>query len=379
MLIHFVDICSSDIAWKGFNIDVTTEAPKVWHSYIRVFLKRCMERYISCNILVSRLLEMFNDSKSFLRLRDLTIKVTSSNWNTKSVQNVTWASRYFTFEHRRCDYLCLDYYFKLCSLLKLNFTFNIIHSPYTVLRLHGSANWNSSLRYVGFYSTFCIYPKFKNLHLILFYLVTRHGFPTRFHITGHCIFNGSFTIIDNKLIYNYPVNSIGQIKPNIMYTMKKHIMLSYFLQIRNPDQIFVQTEFTMDEYIIYDGPGISTDALRKQHNNKCSTFQCVVHILRKYNAVEAFLKFYSKPLAITEIKEISEGQNKLMYIPDKKCSDKVCIIYFSAEFGHNVNVTIIKLSTPGHFHPNCIYNGLVAAEELTNVYKVKLFVKVIMK
>ena len=369
ILILSVSNCSSDIALNGFNIDVTNEIPKAWHGYIRLFFKIYLERSISFNILISRLLEILTYSKSFLRLRDLSIRVNSSNWNTKSVQNVTWASRHFTFEHGRCSSPCLDYYFELYYLLRLNFTFNIIHSPYTVLRLHESPSWYSSLRYVGFYSTFCIYPKFKNLHLKHFYLVARHGFHTTFHITGHFIINGSFTIFDYKLIHNYPVNSTGQINPNIMYRMKKYIMLSYFLHVRKLDQIFVQMELIADEYIIYDGPGIFTDKLKKQNYNKCSTFQCVVHVLREYNAVEAFLNYYSRPQAITEIKGITAGKNQLMHLPDKKCSDKACIIYISAEFGHHVNATINKVSTPGNYYPICMYKGLVAAEQLPNDYK----------
>ena len=369
MLMLFVSNCSSDIALRGFNIDVTTETPKVCHGYIRLFFKRYLEKCVAYKLFKNKLLESLKYSKLLLRLKDWSIILKSRFWKVNSVQNVLWASGHFTFEHIKCEHTCLDYYFELYSLLRQNFTFNIIHSYRTELILQ---DMNSSLRFVGFYSTFCIYPRVKNLHIKLSNLInTSKKSSYSYTLMRHFIFNESFTVVDNKLIYNLfdAVKKLGKVKPNIIYKVKKYILLSYFLQVKKLGQIFVQTKFIKHKYMIYDGPGILAETLRKQNNNKCSTFQCVVHILIQYNAVKTFLKYYTKPLFITEIKTITPTQTVSMNIPNKTCLDKVCIIYISAKYGYHINATVIKLSTPGFYYPNCMYSGLVKAEQLPHDYK----------
>ena len=91
--------------------------------------------------------------------------------------------------------------------------------------------------------------------------------------------------------------------PNHMYEIQgKYTLLSYFLHVKKQDQIIVQAiHLELHEYIIYDGPGLKTNAIKTQSIQKSSTFQCLIHLMKKLKQSNGrMFQFHSEPIALSD-------------------------------------------------------------------------------
>ena len=351
LLLYFLKQYDSDMILKKIkDIKMYKDSPKVWHRYITSFLHIYLIRSIHTKINCKKLLgQMFYYSKSFKFLSKKSIKFDYSY----SMPRITSSSGHHCTNTDNGNEW--SYYFIPNSLLKINFTFNLISVQG---HLNISDHWSKifvkrEFVYRGYYSIFCLYPGFKAIYFIN-------------NPLGKYVVNVSFAVIDENIIYNGPLKNYSHIKSlkvNFKYIItRKYVYISYFLQVRKLYQVFVKIfHLKLNEFFIADGPGILSDTLRNLPIQKCSTFQCIIYLL---STPTGYFKFYSRPLTCTERLQIHQYKYVSIHLPNEKCLNNVCIFCANAVHGHQVNATVTKIISLNLFDSFCVLAGLVADENL---------------
>ena len=87
-------------------------------------------------------------------------------------------------------------------------------------------------------------------------------------------------VMDANLLSVIPVPKENFSKPAYIYKIQTKYIIFYFPQVRKIDQICIQIwDLHTFGYIIYDNLGILSDTLKNQNISKCSTLQCIIHLL----------------------------------------------------------------------------------------------------
>ena len=372
-LVIFPTICDTDMTLNKFKtLDIFNNALKVWHRYIRVFIYRYHHKngssYNICSIEFVQILEYFKNFKEILNAktyacsRTSPLEVTLKTLSGKFIFKPKCLS--YDYVNPIAVYHSVTYIFYLHTLLRLNLTFYIIDSQFARLVCvvqNTNITWAAeTYEFTGQYSTFYFYPKFNNVLL----LIASH----QNNYSQSFLFNGSFTVIDQKMICNVPVHII---KPDFMYQINaKYILSLYFLKVRKLDQIAVILYLSDLDCIIYDGPGILSKALKCQRNQKCSTFQCVLHLLiQNFKKEKSYIKYYSVSFQYIASIMIDKDQELSMNLPNIKCLNSYCSLLIYALYGYQVNLTIVQINISELFDTKCTYSGLVYGEKLLNDYR----------
>ena len=370
-LLLFLNVCNTDVTLNKFKIlEISKIAPKVWHIYIRALIYRYHENDISHSLYTVEFLKVLEHVKYFKISKAKT--VACSRRSPLEVTLKSLAGK-FIFKTKCLSYVYVNtngvpsayhsatYQFYLHTLLRINLTFYLIDSQFAslVVQIKNTTWLGESYVFTGQYSSFIFYSKFNNILLDIVSHQNLHSL----------LFNGSFTVIDQNLICNVPVLII---KPDFMYQINaKYILSLYFLKVRKLDQITVVILYLNDSGCIkYDGPGILSRALKCQHIQICSTFQCVIHLLIQYfKTGKSYINYYSVPLQFTENIIIDEKQEFLIKLPNTKCLDSYCSLSIDALFGYQVNLTVVQIITSGLCDTSCTYCGLVHGEKLVDDYR----------
>ena len=370
----FFHQCNSDIALHHFkDINVFTNIPKLWHGYIRTFMYRYLEQ-ISFHDTVYRdfPLQIIKHCQSFVIFSKRTVheekfemicqkrSCVANNLSISTSPSGQLFPGYGSSIHS--EYV---YFFLVHPKFKLNFTFYEIYTSDKFERLNVYNSLNTLLihmvpsfrfMYQGFYSTFCLYPKYNKVSTV--FMRTN---------PGPASVNGSFTVMDANIIHNVPVQYNVNMTPNFIYHTENTSVLSYFLQVQKVHQVFILSLSLMtNKFKVYDGPGILSNTLMSRTLQKCSTFQCIIYIL---TYKRTFLKFYSKMQPLSKRLKIHQGKDFSISLPNKNCLRSACILLVNTEYGFQVNATLTKITSVGSYNPICTLSGVVGGEALKNDYR----------
>ena len=363
---------SSEIINKVINIIKFEDSPEVWHRYIKMFIIRYPNWNIFEHTHYSQyLFRILNYSRLFHTLKNVRFKFKYSSCGTVFIKLIKRKNRFIctcrktqhikhltgSFNYSVPIIAEVYFYFILNPLLKLNLTFSEMFISHGNFKIHNVTD--EIFIYEGYYSKFYLYLRFRKVFLKNKNIV----FPYHGKSVCHLV-SGSFTVMDENIIYTLPIRNHSNINPIFSYIVRnRYMFLSYFLQVNKHCQIFVNTfNMTKNEYFIVDGPGILSDVLKNEPVQACLTFQCSVFTF----STTGYWRFYSKFTACSQNLQIENNTTFSTCYPNEKCLNNICILCIDAEYGHQVNAKIISTH---NFDSACSTRGIVAGEMLLDDYR----------
>ena len=363
----FLKACDADIMFTKFkHINIYKDAPKVWHGYIRILILRCLKQLNISNMNNKKLpAVLFRHLVEYLKFKTQNMKKDIIKYDVHVLDRGNYTEfrihKYVTFplsilylhhlkrKHYHFRSSSLNYYYKPHPLFRLNLTFHMIsifHSELGVCGFFGLKalvvcsyyrNLNSFI-FKGHYATFCLFPKFKNVHLRIYNLI------------APLFFNGNIEVMDKGLVDNFPVYHTYVIPTSLDHHITgQGSLLSFFLQVSKLDQIFIQFLGLMAwNYIIFDGPGILCNTLKSQPFMKCSSFQCLIYLLTRvvdpvWLPIITDFRFHSKSLNFSDSISIDQDTHFSVSLSKKNISSNILILFLNTNYGFQVNVTITTL------------------------------------
>ena len=105
--------------------------------------------------------------------------------------------------------------------------------------------------------------------------------------------------------------------------------------------------------------------LRNQPISRCTTFQCIIHLLIQNQCFknDCYFVFYTDNLPLSEKKTLSKETKNLTFLPNKKCLNNVCIFSLGTEYGYQVNIILNNITSSAVYDPTCTFRGIATAEK----------------
>ena len=302
--------------------------------------------------------------------------------------NVTWTTGKIYFFHSidiyRETYRLL---FQVDKRLTLNMTFLIInffkapgecdHNRLEVVKSGKSfcaLNRNAEYTYCKHYSAFNLFPKFNLLYLQLedSFILLPFELNALFSVVDNNFITTEFTRLDETITTLIPNFSTMSIFHNYNINTPIHyLLISYLIQVRKHYNIvFLLEYFSKSNFKIYDGPGFTFPLLKTDKVVFItSAFQCITQFfLEEFNTtVNAFVSYSTKTAEISRQLTIREKEMHFKY-PVEYCLNILCIFSIETNAGHQVNVTIVSISSSAK-HSDCLLWGLVTLEDSDNNYQ----------
>ena len=180
------------------------------------------------------------------------------------------------------------------------------------------------------------------------------------------VFKATYFVTDSHIIKNTLHHNVSYPHLRLIYTIKdEYILSSYLIQTSKLSQVTIFTgRLESYECIIYDGPGITVNMLKSQPVQKCSTFQCLIFLLKQSietRQINYFLKFSTKFLYFTQI---SRQQYFLENLPNINCLPQICVISIHSSQGYHVSATVSNMFVTDFEDNLCIHCGMVTGEKM---------------
>ena len=406
----------SDLGLNKFKTDLgdwKKDMPKVWHNYIKMYLYRM---YIINKIQLpgdnakSILSKLQNTSESLLIFsKQIRINMQTFfmcldsvgggfNWHNETEECfVKWevghfflATKNLLYPYFRCTYShlqCAGYaYWKFDPRLRLNITFLSFYLYGGFLRklviIQGFVyhrcieESENDFIFRGQHSAFNFYSNSR--------MVTMCVVQDIYEILSQDQIVGNFMIFDRNLFMNVHFNQDKILCGKARWQWKdcpstdkfkyyinnnKYELFRYNIYVSKFDKIIITSR--SHGFLVFDGPGYLSHAMNASKNVIItSTFQCLVLILLTRDQIteNEHFNFTSKILSTYDI-IINVTNNSMFYIPKLKYKNNLCISFFLAESGNEVNITPIVVKSTNPYNINCLYAGLFAGERLADDYQ----------
>ncbi len=357
--------------------DIHQNSPKMWQAYVHKFVARFLQHPFSALNHKTLVKDLTTYSNIFTALKykhtwKLLFTLSYSrkfSWGTRTVNCVS--GRLFLYSKaRRPD--MYTFYYQPHKSLKVNFTFHtmlilngtlfVISGKYREFRKGAP---DSDLFFSGHHSLVFVYPKFQSFYL--------QPIPN-YHLVF--IVNGTFAVMGTNLVHSLPVQTFQNLKPNQMFAIedKNQTLVTYHLQTEKLNQIVLTMSLQENyNYIVYDGPGILSNMLRKLPIQKCSTFQCFIHLLTASKSANSdnYFIYESCQLPIHQ-SNTTVHKTRKTYFPNENCTSHLCVAGFTTDSDHQINLTVSNLTVQGNFFdvfPACVLSGVIVGEYLNKAYR----------
>ena len=401
MLIIFSICCYTDKSFSYFKanlLEAFQKTPKVWHSYIRMFLHIYLKEN-QCKNFKLNIFQMLKHSLILLKLKD---KSWESNGLSSGPENRTGGLLKFikrklifgpncelthgkindfiiTWPSGKIDIIILQshlykfqfyyyLYFYLNSKIRLNVTFISlilqdlgVNCDFDKLEIIHLEKFTTNYRYCGKYSRFIVYPLFFNL-IIHITLESQNDFKLK------CL----FSVIDDNLIFSpitsFPVEVNFELQPQYYKVGSKHYLTSFFLRVTKLHNIKLLIKNSeKNNFVIYDGPGFMFKILNTFNKKSLyitSTFQCLLQFIfnssiKSYNQ---YFKFMSVHHFNIVHKKLQQDVEMILKMPCVNCQQNICILYLQSPAGYQINFTLLSVISNSQEFSNCLLQGITIGE-----------------
>ncbi len=355
------------------------QAPKMWHTFVKMFLQTFFERKSSLqNDVSSQSLSKISEKCSkFLHqfygfVYQMIFPEKSGpclNNNTATRPSATLLStdaknfRYYSKD--RTSSFC-NWHFNLNPLWSLNITFvsvnfsfeNLLctHARMNIYEGHKPTRQEQSklkFEYCGIYTLFNVYPKNQ--------LVWIQVDSTRlFYFIVHAL----YTTISTKLIRTCFSTKMFSSFPPVDYVilMQTNISVHFHLIVVQKSAVVVLNRIVQCELSAHDGPDVHADRITSQKKTfHMSTFQCFM--VTKCTGILECAVVFGKQTQKGKSLSLKHDSNMILPFNDCLCTPKMCLSSITHHKKNQINATLFTLSFSNKVKsPNCRHGGFIVLE-----------------
>ncbi len=179
-------------------------------------------------------------------------------------------------------------------------------------------------------------------------------------------FTATFSVIARHIVHS--INYHEQSQVIVAHFFRNEAVLYAFKISTKKSHCIILDLLSHYKYIIHNGPGLfSTSVKNSPQRLHMSTCQCIVTMFSEmpvlFDSIPAsFFGFSSHLVQVVSAHVINNTEEISM--PIQTCHSPICVIFTQAEKDRQINITIVKMNFLSDNMLDCLFGGLVAAEEL---------------